>query len=99
MKIQELIATAKAGNETAFGNIPDKRAAAIVRAVLNEMAKQVREAEAPVAILGFGRFIVRQKEVEKDGQKVMQRRIAFRPAAAKTKKAVAGKKLNKAKDK
>ncbi len=90
MTLNETIQAAKQGNEAAFADVPEKRVLAIVRAVLNEVNRQVREAqEGQVILAGFGRFVVKEKEIEKDGEKVMKRRVLFRAAPLKASKAPA----------
>lgn len=84
MTLNEIVLAAKKNNEAAFGEVSEKRILAIARAVFDEVSKQVRVIEeGQVVVAGLGKFLVRRKEVEKDGQKVVQRRIAFRPAAIK----------------
>ena len=85
MTLIEIIQAAKLVNNKAFGNIEDKRALAIVRSVLGEVGKQINAAKADekVALASFGAFLIKSKEVEKEGKKFTQRRVIFRPATAK----------------
>lgn len=87
MKVIDIVQAAKAQDEAAFGKVADTRAAAIVSAVLRTLSKQIDEAEEPVALIGFGRFAVLEKEVEKDGKKTTVRRVIFKPAQPKAQKA------------
>lgn len=80
MKTKELILLAKASDKEAFGTVPDNRAVALVTAVFAELSKQIRASKEPVAVGGFGRFMIREKMVTKDGEEVSRRRIGFRPA-------------------
>jgi hypothetical protein len=80
MKTTELVQLAKASDKEAFGTVPDNRAVALVTAVFAELSKQIRASKEPVAVGGFGRFMIREKMVTKDGEEVSRRRIGFRPA-------------------
>lgn len=89
MTLLEIIQAARAEKAEAFGKVADKRAVAIVRAVLDELGKQVKDAqegEGDVTLAGFGKFVVKKSEVEKDGKTVSKSRVVFRPAKAKKKK-------------
>lgn len=84
MTLLEIVEAAKLENPNAFGKVNDKRSIAIVRAVLNELGKQVKETEeGPVAVAKFGKFIVRRVKVQKDGKENVQRRVIFRAANPK----------------
>jgi hypothetical protein len=88
VNVASLVKSAKAEKAGAFDNINEKRAVAVVRAVLAQASKQISETEdGSVVLAGLGRFVIRQVQVEKEGQKVTRRRIAFRPLVAKKKKA------------
>lgn len=88
VKLADLINTAKSENAAAFGKINEKRAAAIVRAVLAQASQEIKNTEeGSIALLGLGRFTVKQIQVGKEGQKVVKRRVTFQAAAAKQKKA------------
>lgn len=84
MNLQELVKNAKEKNPELFERIPDGKAVALVRAVLNDVAEQLGNAdEGTVMVAGLGRFVVRQVEVEKDGQKETRKRIVFMPFVPK----------------
>jgi nucleoid DNA-binding protein len=83
MKTLELVQLAKAKHKEAFSAIPDKRSVAMVNAVLAELGARIRESKEPVAVGGFGKFMIREKMVAKDGEEVSRRRVAFRAAPLK----------------
>ncbi|HKY91034.1 MAG TPA: hypothetical protein VJM11_08340 [Nevskiaceae bacterium] len=86
MKINELVTAAKAASPKALKGLEDKRVARVVAAVLAEVGRQIEAAkEGKIDLKGFGRFVVAQKEVEKDGKKVTKKRITFRPSKKKGK--------------
>ncbi len=61
MKVRDLVASAKASNPDAFKGLKDPRAVRIVGLALKELGRQVEKtAEGPVAVAGFGRFIVKR---------------------------------------
>lgn len=98
MTLTEIIQAAKLSNEKAFGGIGEQRALAIVRTTLGELGKQIKAAKAgeKVALTGFGTFVIGEKEVEKDGQKAIRRKVMFRQAASKADKAGKAGKTGKA---
>lgn len=84
MTILELVHATMQKNAEAFGNIHESRAEKIVQAVLAELGQQVRSTqEGMIEIGSFGKFIVRQVKVDKDGQEVMLRRVVFRAVATR----------------
>ena len=84
MKPIEIVELIKQQNPDALGNIPDKKAAAVIRKAFQELARTVRETEeGEVRLPGFGVFRIRQVEREKDGEKEMVKRVVFRPASEK----------------
>jgi hypothetical protein len=75
----DLIRQAKTKRPKAFGKVPDKRAFAILAAVMNEMSGQIGEVEEGViAYPQLGRFVVRKLAKTTDGEKTTQRRVIFR---------------------
>ena len=90
MSLMELIQAAKLSNGKAFGKTEEKRALMIVRAVLGEANKQIHNAKAgeKVALPGFGTFFVKEQAREKDGKKIISRRVVLRQAVAKPGKAI-----------
>lgn len=96
MKLTELVTAAKAGKQKVFQGLDDKRIARVVQTVLAEAGRQLTAAkEGKLDLKGFGRFVIKQAEVEKDGQKVQKKRITFRPAKAKGEGKKGGKKGGK----
>jgi hypothetical protein len=84
MKLNELVAAVKAASPKALGNLDEKRVVRVAQVVLREVARQVSTlSEGNLDVAGLGRFIVKQREVEKDGAKVKVKRVLFRPARAK----------------
>lgn len=100
MNVNELVANAKAA-DPGLSSIPDARATALVREVLRQIGKQLEDtADGKVGVVGFGSFRVKPVEREKDGQKVVGKRVTFRASEAKgispeLKKARAAKKAVK----
>jgi len=92
MKIIEVVQKLRASNAKRFGQIPEKQAAALVTAALREILEQLDgTADGKLAVPGFGQFMVKQVEREKDGAKLTRKRVVFRPAKAKPMPKVAGK--------
>jgi nucleoid DNA-binding protein len=86
MKILEFVKSAKAANPKLLGDVQEKRAAKIVSTILGMIAKELDASpEGKVAIAGFGRFSIKQSEVEKEGKKVQKKRILFRRSSGKKK--------------
>lgn len=68
-------------DKEAFGNIHENRAAAIVGAVFEELERQIADTKHGEFFLdGFGKFIIKLKKVNKDGEDIVQRRIIFKGA-------------------
>ncbi len=81
MKMTELVAFIKTENPELLDNIPNNRAAALIRQVFSRLAKTLEEQEEGlVKVPGFGSFRIRMVETEKDSQKSTVKRILFRPA-------------------
>jgi nucleoid DNA-binding protein len=89
MTLLELVQAAKLDNEKAFGSVNEKRAQAIIRAAFSELSKHIINAKGDekITLPNFGTFVAKETEREKDGQKVMRRKIIFRGSPPKTKKA------------
>jgi nucleoid DNA-binding protein len=78
MKPIEIVELIKNENPDLLGKMTDRRAASIVRASLMQLAKQLDGMEDGVLkIAGFGKFQVRNKEKEKQGQMVNVKTINF----------------------
>ncbi|GAB6140409.1 hypothetical protein JCM14076_11380 [Methylosoma difficile] len=86
MKPIEIVELIKAENPELLGKMTDKKAASIVRATLAQLKQQINEVEeGPLKVGGFGRFQVRNKEKEKDGEMVKIKTVTFiasKPKAA-----------------
>ena len=68
-----------------LGNIPDNRAARIVREALAILALKIDATdEGVVKVPGFGNFRIRHIEQEQDGRTVSLKRVTFRPAIQAT---------------
>jgi len=82
LNLPELVKSAKGNHAEAFGEINDKRGLTIAKALLAELGKQIAAIEeGSVNVPGFGKFTVKRKTIEKDGQKVVRRRVVFRKSA------------------
>ena len=86
MTLLEIIQAAKQNNSEAFGSVADKRAQAIVRATLLELANQVKVAkhDEKIAVASFGTFIIKEKEIDRDGDKSIGRRVTFKSFSQKS---------------
>ena len=92
MKVDELIKEIRQTQPSALGQIPDDRAAALIEQVFRHINQKLAETqEGTVACADLGQFKIRQIEKEKDGRKVMKKRIIFRAARAERRKPGAGK--------
>jgi hypothetical protein len=90
MKLLEIVQAARTSNERFFGNVPDNRAAAIARGVLQEIGKQIEAtSEGRIAVGGFGHFVIKQVQREQAGQKVLHKRVLFLAAKPATQEATA----------
>lgn len=89
MKLDEIVKTARAADESAFGKVNDKRAVKILRAAFRQVNVQLESAkDSNVAIGGLGRFAIKSIEREKDGIKVTKQRVIYhRHDAGKKRKA------------
>lgn len=75
----ELVELIKRSNPRVLGKVPDKRAAAIIRAAMQGLVAKIKATdEGEVKVPGLGRFVVKRTEREKDGHKIVDRRIVFR---------------------
>jgi hypothetical protein len=79
MKIVDLVTAAKTANPSAFGNVSDARATAIVRAVFGEIAWTVDSIDTgDVSVVGLGKFVAKNVPVNKAGTQTTERRVIFR---------------------
>ena len=86
MKAIEVVKHLKKERPDMLGNIPEIKAAALIRNALAQIGKQIDATdEGVIKVQGFGKFRVRQVEREKDGQKVTIKRIIFRPIGSNAK--------------
>ncbi len=84
LKMADLVKALRKERPNLFGKVPEKKAAALIKAAFAQLGKHVGSMnEGVVRVPGFGNFRVRQVEREKDGQKVTVTRTIFR--AMKTK--------------
>jgi hypothetical protein len=92
MKITEIVTALKTAEPQAVAKIPEPRIVKLIALALRQIAKEIDAAtEGKVAVGGFGRFVIKQVEAEKDGKKTMRKRIVFHRATgeAKAKKGAA----------
>lgn len=88
MKMTEFVQALRTENEKLIGNMPEKRTARLVRAIVGQIGAQIDETdEGVVQIPGLGRFTV--KQVTPEGKSAAEKRIFFR--RLKPAKAPAGK--------
>lgn len=86
MKPIEIVELIKAESPGLLGKLPDDKAARIVRAALMQLGKQLAVTdEGIVKVQGFGNFRIKNVEQDKDGEKVIVRRVAFIAAAPNAK--------------
>lgn len=82
MKPIEIIEKIQQRKPEALKNVPPKKAAAVARATLGEVAIAVRQLhEGVLRVPGFGVFTVKEVERNVDGVKKIVKRILFRPIA------------------
>ncbi len=82
MKPIEIVELINNSNPALLGAMPSNQAAKIVKEVLVQLGKQIDGmGEDDLLVLpGLGKFRVRQIEKEKDGQKVVLKKVIFRVA-------------------
>lgn len=89
MKLNEIAAHILKEHPELKAEVSEKHLVALIREVFAQMVTQLDqqgEEEKILRIQGFGSFRTRVIEKEKDGQKVSEKRIIFRPAKANPKK-------------
>ena len=78
MDIKEYVDLAKQA-ESRLENLNDGRAAMLLREVFKQIALEIEgTAEGVVRVPGLGAFNAKQVEREKDGQKIVVKRVLFR---------------------
>ena len=86
MKPIQLVEQIKKDKPELLGNLPEKKAAALIRQALILLRKQIEAAdEGGVKVPGFGNFSVQQVEREKEGKKITKKRVIFRADKPKSK--------------
>lgn len=79
LTISELALSARILNSDAFGNIHENRVNAIIQATLDELIRQIEPVEeGEIEVKGFGKFIIKQTQLQKPDIKTIQHRIIFR---------------------
>jgi len=79
MKLKDLIQKIAEERPEVLSRVPQGRALAIVREVLDEIKREIEATEeGKIAIPGIGVFII--SSIEKEGKKI--KRIIFRPTKA-----------------
>ena len=89
MKVVELVEQIKKEKPELFGEMSDKKTAALIREVFAQIGKKLDEMvdqNEVLKIRGFGSFRIRMIEKEKKGRKVSEKRILFRPVKAPSEK-------------
>lgn len=83
MRILDLITQAREADPELFKGLKDRRAAKLTRAVLEQLLKELDGApRGRLTVRGFGTFVVRNVERERDGNVMLKKRIGFRPRKA-----------------
>ena len=83
MKALEIVEIIKKDKPELLGNVPEKRAAALIREAFVQLLKKLdeqNEQDGMIRVPGLGSFRTRIAEKVKEGQKVSEKRIMFRPA-------------------
>lgn len=84
MKINEAVSLAMMEHERAFKGVTEIQATRIVKLTLDEIAKEVdRTDDGKVLVPGFGTFLIKQVEREKDGEKAVRKLVMVRLRARK----------------
>ena len=84
MKAMEVVQHLKSEKPNILKNIPEKKAAALIRSALAELGRQIDSTDdGVIKVQGLGRFRVRQVERNKNDQKVTVKRIVFHPMKSK----------------
>jgi len=79
MKPIDIVERIKDENPEALAGMGDKQAARLIRAVFEELGKQLANAEeGTVKVAGLGGFRIRNVEVEREGTTVSVKRIRFK---------------------
>jgi hypothetical protein len=79
MKVLELVQAAQSSRSKAFGTINDERSVAIVRAVIAELNKAIKNTEeGEIALPGLGVFVAKKVKSKKDGVEETKRKVMFR---------------------
>ena len=82
----ELVERIKEKRPNLLGNMPEKKAVALIRAALADLGRHIAEAEEGVVkVQGMGNFRIRMVEREKDGKTVSVKRTMFLAAKPKNK--------------
>ena len=77
MKMNEFVQQLRTENEKLIGNMPEKRTARLVRAIVSQIGAQIDQTdEGVVQIPGLGRFTV--KQVTPEGKSTAEKRMFFR---------------------
>ena len=85
MKAIEVVKHLKEQRPDILGDIPEEKAAALIRNAFIQIGKHIDATEEGVIkVQGFGRFRIRQVEKEKDDQKVTVKRVIFLPISPKS---------------
>jgi len=78
MNVTEIVELIKQETPQMLGQMPDKRAAMVIRLGLLQLGKYLNNMEEGVVrVPGLGKFHVKQLEVEKDGKKIKTKRTFF----------------------
>lgn len=86
MKLIELLKLLKNENPKLLPNFPEEKAVALLRAAFVQLRKQIDEMSDGILLVpGLGNFKIAVVEREKDGKKVTNKHIVFRPSNPKEK--------------
>lgn len=79
MKINEAVAQAMISHERAFKDVSEAQAVKIVKVTLAQIVDEIDNIDdGKVTVPGFGTFVIKQVEREKNGEKTTLKRIAVR---------------------
>lgn len=80
MQILDLINQAREADPELFKGMKDRRAAKLTRAVMEQLLKELDGAPGgKLTVGGFGTFVVKNVQHERDGNVILKKRIVFRP--------------------
>lgn len=89
MNVIELVERIKDEKPELFAEVPEKQAAILIREVFRQIGKnieQLTDQDEILRIRDLGSFRIRMVEKEKEGRRISEKRILFRPAKTPSEK-------------